>query len=86
MRALWDSHSNLPYRAIVPWPRIEYNGQWDWIATVDTVESWLESQVGPHYVYWSWTMWNLRDLAGYDHCSVSFLRAQDSTLFRLRWG
>jgi hypothetical protein len=82
MRALWDRYPELPYRAVVPWPVVEINGNLDWIASVDLVESWLESRIGPHYVRWTWNMWTLHN---YDLCGVAFARASDTTLFLLRW-
>jgi hypothetical protein len=72
----------LPYRAVVPWPFVQYNGQWDWISSVDIMESWLAEHVGNHYSDWTWTMWTLHQPG---LCSVSFAREQDSTLFLLRW-
>ena len=82
MRALWDKHPELPYRAVAPWPLIETDGNLDWIAAVDTVESWLETTVGRHYIHWTWTMWTLDQ----PHlCGVSFARDTDSSLFLLRW-
>jgi hypothetical protein len=83
MRALWDRHPELPYMAVVPWPLIETNGNLDWIASVDTMENWLEKVVGPHYIRWTWTMWGLEQS---NLCGVSFARDTDSTLFLLRWG
>ena len=83
MRALWDRHPELPYRAVAPWPLVEYHGQWDWIESVDCVETWLESHIGSHYSQWTWTMWTLDNPY---LCSVSFAREPDSTLFLLRFG
>lgn len=82
MQALWDRYPELPYRAVAPWPFIERNGQWDWIASVDTMELWLADHVGHHYSDWTWTMWTLDQPY---LCSVNFAREQDSTLFLLRW-
>jgi hypothetical protein len=82
MRALWDLHPALPYRATAPWPIIHRNGQPDWIDSVELVEVWLHEYIGSHYSRWTWTMW---DLADPRLCSVSFAREPDSTLFLLRW-
>jgi hypothetical protein len=82
MRALWDRYPELPYRAVVPWPVVELNGNLDWIASVDLVETWLEHRIGRHRVEWTWNMWTLHN---YDLCSVAFAREADSTLFLLRW-
>ena len=78
---LYDRHPVLPYLAVVPWPLIDRNGQPDWIESVGSVESWLESRVGPHYVRWCWNMYHLTP----DLCGVTFAREQDSVLFLLRW-
>ena len=83
MQMLWDRHPELPYRAVAPWPRIDYNGQQDWHTAVYTVESWLEQCVGYHWVHWTWSMYTLHQQ---DLCSVSFAREPDSLLFLLKWG
>ena len=82
MRALWDKYPELPYLAVVPWPLVETNGQYDWVSSVLCVETWLESRVGPHYVRWTWNMWSLHNN---QLCGVGFAREADSTLFLLRW-
>jgi hypothetical protein len=83
MRELEDCLQELPYRGVVPWPLIELNGQWDWISSVNTVESWLDHYVGYHYRDWTWTQWTLHQP---NLCSVSFAREPDSVLFLLRFG
>lgn len=82
MRALWDLHPELPYKAVAPWPTVEYNGNLDWIAAVDIMQTWLESTIGRHYVCWAWTMWTLDQP---NLCGVSFAKDTDSTLFLLKW-
>lgn len=82
MKALCDHPFTLPYSAAVPWPLVERNGQYDWVDSVYTVESWLEQYVGPHYQRWVWSMWTLHQV---NMCAVSFARERDSTLFLLRW-
>lgn len=82
MRALCDLHLALPYRAVAPWPVIEYNGNLDWVASVDCVESWLEQYVGHHHSHWTWSMWTLHNP---NLCCVSFARERDTTLFLLRF-
>jgi hypothetical protein len=82
MKALWDRYPNLPYRAVVPWPVVETDGNLDWVASVEIIQDWLESCVGPHYARWCWSMWSLHQP---NLCGVSFARDKDSTLFLLRW-
>lgn len=82
MQMLMD-RPELPYRAVAPWPRIEFNGQLDWVASVGTVEEWLERSVGPHWARWGWSMYTLHQT---HLCGVSFAREPDSVLFLLRWG
>ena len=82
MRALWDTHPELPYRAVAPWPLIMRNGQPDWVDSVESVEIWLCEHVGSHWDRWTWTMWGLDNPY---LCSVSFAREPDSTLFLLRF-
>lgn len=86
MRALCDYPIVLPYTAAVPWPYVELQqqrGQQDWIASVDTVESWLEVSIGPHLVTWVWSTWTLHQTG---ICAVGFLHQRDTTLFLLRFG
>ena len=82
MRMLWDRYPEMPYVAVVRWPMVEYRGQWDFIASVDCVETWLERRIGPHWVRWTWNMWSLHQK---DLCGVGFKHEQDVTLFLLRW-
>lgn len=82
MRALWD-FPVLPYQAVTPWPQVLYNGQWDWIGSVDLIESWLAQYVGARYVEWTWSMWTLHNPA---LCGVSFSRPSHCSLFLLRFG
>jgi hypothetical protein len=83
MLALYDHPSlRLPYRAAAPWPLVEHHGQIDWIESVYTVESWLESTIGPHYREWCWDTWALHNSS---ICAVSFKLEKYSTLFLLRY-
>lgn len=81
MQMLWD-RPELPYRAVVPWPQVLRNGQWDWIESVAAVELWLESYVGPHWVRWGWSMFALEQSY---LCGVSFARDPDRVLFLLKY-
>jgi hypothetical protein len=80
---LWDRHPELPYRAVVPWPRIYTRGNQDWVAAVDCVQGWLEVCVGRHWCEWTWTGWSL---AHSDLCAVSFRWEPSVSLFLLRFG
>jgi hypothetical protein len=81
MRAIWDHSSlQLPYVAVAPWPLIELNGQCDWIATVSSVESWLNSYIGAHWAEWAWATYSLDSN---NFCAVSFRREKYCTLFLL---
>ncbi|NBP00722.1 MAG: hypothetical protein EBU90_11445 [Proteobacteria bacterium] len=81
MRALWD-YPVLPFKAVVPWPQVDYRGHKDWMASVDLVESWLCQSVGPRYSEWTWSMWSLQDSR---YCSVSFRWEPSVSLFLLRF-
>lgn len=81
MRALWD-HPCLPYRAIAPWPVILVDGRTDWVSSVDYMESWLESNVGPHWAAWTWSMWSLHNS---EFCGVSFSREKFCSMFLLKF-
>jgi len=83
MHALWDRYPELPFSAVAPWPQIIYNGQVDWIASVDHVETWLSTHVGLHWVHWCWSMSSTADPY---MCAVAFARNTDSTLFLLQFG
>ena len=86
MRMLYDRHPELPYVASAPWPLVELEsspGQWDWINSMGTVETWLVNSVGHHWVCWTWNMSSNERI---EICTVRFLREKDTTLFLLRFG
>jgi hypothetical protein len=82
MQVLGERCPLLPYRSVVPWPVLEHNGQWDWITSVDCVQSWLEQCIGSYDQDWAWAH-GAFDQTHY--CTVSFYREQDSILFLLRF-
>lgn len=84
MQALWD-HNLLPYAGHVPWPRIDYHDQQDWLASVDLVDSWLRLSVGTRWVNWAWG-WATFNSQQWDQCHVNFRWERDRTLFLLRFG
>ena len=64
MPALYDHPAlRFPFRAVAPWPLIEYRGQPDWVEAIYSVEHWLESQIGPHYKEWCWDTWALHQVS-----------------------
>jgi hypothetical protein len=84
MNMLWDRHPELPYRAVVPWPRVyTVSNQQDWVAAVDCVQTWLETSIGRHWCEWTWTGWSL---AHSDLCAVSFRWEPSVSMFLLRFG
>ena len=89
---LWDKHHpELPYTAIGAWPRIYLSPteQEDWITSVNTVEEWLETSVGRHWVEWTWSTWSLLDshlVNDRRWFGVSFRYEPHVTLFLLRFG
>lgn len=84
MKALWD-YPELPYKAIVPWPRVENQstGSPDWVLSVDLLESWLETCIGPHWAEWTWSMWSLHNPY---LCGVGFRLDRNRCLFLLKFG
>lgn len=82
MLMLYDRFPELPYRAVAPWPLVELNGQLDWVASVDAVETWLTRSIGYHWVHWSW---NMRDLEDSSLCGVCFTLERSCTLFLLKF-
>jgi hypothetical protein len=87
MRMLYDTsarcHSRMPFHAVVPWPVVTHDGhQLDWVFACTSMETWLETAVGHHWVDWTWDMFNLDNSK---LCGVRFVREQDSVLFLLKW-
>ena len=81
---LWDRHPELPYRAVVPWPRVyTVTCQQDWVAAVDCVQTWLETSIGRQWCEWTWTGWSLQHS---DLCAVSFRWEPSVSMFLLRFG
>ena len=83
-KMLWDRWPSLPFHAVAPWPHVEdprHIGQRDWVLQVNTVESWLDTNIGPHYVEWTWDMWTLKQAF---YCGVAFRREPSVTMFLLR--
>jgi hypothetical protein len=83
-RMLWDRFPELPYHAWAPWP-VTPPPQLDWVDPIITVQSWLDTHVGAHYVDWTWDMWRLQS-PHHNWCGVSFLHQHSVTLFLLRFG
>ena len=85
MRCLIDHpHPYFPHVATAPWPKIirPTNYQIDWIDCVETLESWLEKSVGPHWESWAYATTQEQE---YWQACIAFKRAPDCTLFLLRW-
>lgn len=62
------------------WPIIQLNGEWDWVASVECMESWLERYVGTdNWCYGSGTSHD------YWQVCVAFDLAKHKTLFLLQW-
>lgn len=84
MRCLIDHpiEPYFPYIAVAPWPCDPRLYQTDWVDSVATLESWLTAYVGRHYTHW---VYATRSEQEYWQACVGFARAQDCTLFVLRW-
>jgi hypothetical protein len=80
---LWDKFPPMPFHAVAPWPYWDDPGQWDWVNSVDCVETWLNRFVGQHYVHWAWDMYSLHNP---QLCGVGFVRERDVSLFLLKFG
>lgn len=79
MRMLVDYHK-FQYPVSVPWPVEHDVVQIDWINSISTIESWLNTNIGCHYTHWAWNqadhpMW----------ISVAFKEHPHSTIFLLKW-
>lgn len=70
----------FPYTAHAPWPKITRDGSLDWVSSMETVEDWLCTHVGPHAEAWAWRI-------DYKHtCSVCFAQESVISLFLLQFG
>lgn len=78
MYMLIDWHV-FEHRASVPWPNLN-QAQLDWVAGIDTIESWLKDRVGGHYRVWAWS-----DSGDPGRIGVAFRWDQDRSLFVLAW-
>jgi hypothetical protein len=73
----------FPYLARAPWPAIvDLGNNLDWVAAVDSVESWLEARVGSRLAAWQWAPSSPQ---AYWQCAVSFHWDRDRSLFLLTW-
>jgi len=81
MPAYLPDITDFEYVALAPWPSIDCPQQ-DWIMAYHSVETWLNTQVGPHWVRWAWS--TVGSQTSRD-CCVRFRYAPDRTLFLLRW-
>lgn len=68
--------------AQVPWPVDPRHLQSDWIAAIDTIDTWLEQQVGPHDKEWHAAESPTRD---WTLACIAFREERMKTLFLLRW-
>jgi hypothetical protein len=66
----------LTHQATVPWPANSI--QQDWVDQVWAIELWLESFIGAKDQRWTW-------VDNTECAAIAFARAQDATLFTLRW-
>jgi hypothetical protein len=73
---------NFKHIAIAPWPHIHSNWQLDWVDAIDTLESWLNLRIGPHYSAWAYSQQH--DLEYWQAC-IAFKEAKYKTLFLLTW-
>lgn len=73
-------HHDFPYSAVVPWPCPEMNHVVDWIYGVESIESWLNTNVGHHYQHWAWN-----DSQASSKIGVAFRYDRDRCLFLLTW-
>ncbi len=84
-RMLWDRFPELPYHAHAPWPRVIYNGNQDWEASVALVDSWLMQYIGRRWVDWTWGLTTFNMGIDADQCLVNFRSQQYTTLFLLKF-
>jgi hypothetical protein len=68
--------------AVVPWPVDPRHNQQDWVNAVDTLEVWLESYIGCHYVNW---VYHQVDYQEYWQACIAFRKDPDRTMFLLKW-
>jgi hypothetical protein len=63
-----------------PWVRTEFTDQLDWLRTVDAMEQWLDSNIGPQHAAWIWA-----ESKSQQDLTVAFCRREDLTFFVLQW-
>jgi phage FluMu gp28-like protein len=63
-----------------PWVQTEFTDQLDWLRTVDSMEQWLDSNIGPQHQFWSWA-----ESRSQLDLTVAFCREEDLTFFVLQW-
>lgn len=87
MRCLWDRYPEFLYQATAPWPRVVFNGHYDWESSVAEVDSWLNKHIGARWVEWGWG-WNTFASThnSWQNCTVNFNRSSSCSLFLLRYG
>jgi hypothetical protein len=68
--------------ARAPWPTVITNEQLDWVSAVDTLELWLNSNIGSHYSHWAYHNGTSVD---YWQACIAFKEARYKTLFLLTW-
>lgn len=56
--------------------------QLDWVESIQSVEQWLNSYIGPRYTVWAWS--DTLQLKTYQS-AVAFKREPDCTFFLLHW-
>jgi len=76
---LIDQHF-FQYAASVSWPAVDNNQQLNWVAGVEILEHWLQTNVGKRPSVWAW-----HDGQSCYRIGVAFRWEQDRTLFLLRW-
>lgn len=81
MGYLPDTHS-FEHIAVAHWPTIIVADQWDWVSSVDTMESWLNRYIGSHYSAWAYH--NGTSINYWQAC-IAFREARYKTLFLLTW-
>ena len=73
----------FPHIAIAPWPHVVTDTfQLDWVDSISELELWLERYIGPHWSRWAYATTQEQE---YWQACIAFARAQDRTMFVLRW-
>lgn len=79
MQPMLIDYHQFVHQAQVPWPHLQHT-QVDWAYSIETLEIWLQHNVGSRWCNWAWS-----DSVQTQRVGVAFRHQQDCCLFILMW-